>query len=154
MNEKQYHYRTCHLCETMCGIEVEHDGEKILAIRGDKQDVLSQGNICPKAVGLQDIHTDPDRLRKPLKRVRKNPNEKSHDDTWEEIGWEEAFEYVASELARLQINYGRDSVGSYCGRSSAHNYGALLAIDPLRKIVGSKNIYTGSTVDQMPHNFV
>jgi anaerobic selenocysteine-containing dehydrogenase len=48
----QFHYRTCHLCETMCGIEVEHDGEQILAIRGDKDDVLSQGNICPKATGL------------------------------------------------------------------------------------------------------
>ena len=51
MTDKQFHYRTCHLCETMCGIEVEHDGEKILAIRGDKKDVLSQGNICPKATG-------------------------------------------------------------------------------------------------------
>ncbi|MEH6568210.1 MAG: hypothetical protein V7709_03980, partial [Halioglobus sp.] len=44
----QLHYRTCHLCETMCGIEIEHDGEQVLAIRGDKNDVLSQGNICPK----------------------------------------------------------------------------------------------------------
>ena len=76
----QLHYRTCHLCETMCGIEVEHDGENILAIRGDKDDVLSRGNICPKATGLQDIHTDPDRLRKPLKRVRKDPASKSFDD--------------------------------------------------------------------------
>ena len=54
----------------MCGIEVEHDGKSIIAIRGDKKDVLSKGNICPKATGLQDIHTDPDRLRKPLVRVR------------------------------------------------------------------------------------
>jgi len=69
----QRHYRSCHLCETMCGIEVEYEGEKILAIRADKDEVLSQGNICPKATGLQDIHTDPDRLRKPLRRVRKNP---------------------------------------------------------------------------------
>jgi len=68
----QRHYRSCHLCETMCGIEVEYEGEKILAIRADKDEVLSQGNICPKATGLQDIHTDPDRLRKPLRRVRKN----------------------------------------------------------------------------------
>ena len=52
----------------MCGIEVEHDGENIIAIRGDKNDVLSKGNICPKATRLQDIHTDPDRLRKPLMR--------------------------------------------------------------------------------------
>ncbi len=150
----QLHHRTCHLCETMCGIEVEHDGAKILAIRGDKDDVLSQGNICPKATGLQDIHTDPDRLRRPLKRVRKNPAEKSLDDEWVEVEWDEAFDYAARQLAGIQREFGADAVGSYCGRSTAHNIGALLAVDPLRRIVGSRNVYTGSTVDQMPHNFV
>jgi anaerobic selenocysteine-containing dehydrogenase len=148
------HYRTCHLCETMCGIEVEYEGEQILAIRGDKNDVLSKGNICPKATGLQDIHTCPDRLRKPLKRIRKNPAQKSHDDSWEEIEWDEALEYAASELVRIQDTYGKDSVASYAGRSTAHNMGALLATQPTRDILGSRNIYTGSTVDQMPHNFV
>jgi len=149
----QLYYRTCHLCETMCGIEVEHDGKQILAIRGDKDDVLSQGNICPKATGLQDIHTDPDRLRRPLKRVRKDPDSKSPDDEWVEVEWEEAFDYVARELAGLQREYGMEAIGSYCGRSVAHNIGALLAIDPLRRIVGSKHVYTGSTYDQVPHNF-
>ncbi|MFP6663761.1 MAG: molybdopterin-dependent oxidoreductase [Deltaproteobacteria bacterium] len=150
----QLHYRTCHLCETMCGIEVEHDGKRILAIRGDKEDVLSKGNICPKATGLQDIHTDPDRIRRPLKRVRKNPATKSPDDEWVEVEWEEAFDYVTDQLASIQLEFGFDAVGSYCGRSTAHNIGALLAVDALRRIVGSKNVYTGSTVDQMPHNFV
>jgi anaerobic selenocysteine-containing dehydrogenase len=150
----QLHYRTCHLCETMCGIEVEHDGEKILAIRGDKDDVLSQGNICPKATGLQDIHTDPDRLRKPLKRMSKSPAAKSPDDEWVEVEWEEALAYAADQLASIQRESGPDAVGSYCGRSTAHNVGALLAVDPLRRLLGSRNVYTGSTVDQMPHNFV
>ncbi|MEH6550045.1 MAG: molybdopterin-dependent oxidoreductase [Pseudomonadales bacterium] len=150
----QLHYRTCHLCETMCGIEIEYEGEQILAIRGDKDDVLSKGNICPKATGLQDIHNCPDRLKKPLKRIRKNPNEKSHDDTWEEIEWEEALDYTSTELARIQGEHGMNSIGSYNGRSTAHNIGALLTVAALRKVIGSQNIYTGSTVDQMPHNFV
>ena len=150
----QLHYRTCHLCETMCGIEIEHDGEQVLAIRGDKNDVLSQGNICPKATGIQDIHTCPDRLKKPLKRVRKNPAEKSHDDEWVEVEWDEAIEYAAGGLARIQNQHGRDSIGSYFGRSTAHNIGTLLAVAPVQKIMGTRNIYTGSTVDQMPHNFV
>ena len=150
----QLHYRTCHLCETMCGIEIEHDGEQVLAIRGDKNDVLSQGNICPKATGIQDIHTCPDRLKKPLKRLRKNPAEKSHDDEWVEVEWDEAIEYAAGGLARIQNQHGRDSIGSYFGRSTAHNIGTLLAVAPVQKIMGTRNIYTGSTVDQMPHNFV
>lgn len=150
----ELHYRTCHLCETMCGIEVEYEGDKILAIRGDKKDVLSKGNICPKATGLQDIHTDPDRLRKPLKRVRKNPETKSHDDTWVEVEWQEALDVVGDRLATLQREHGRNAVGSYCGRSTAHNIGALLSVAALRGIVNSENVYTGSTVDQVPHNFV
>jgi anaerobic selenocysteine-containing dehydrogenase len=150
----QLHYRTCHLCETMCGIEVEHDAGKILAIRGDKEDVLSRGNICPKTTGLQDIHVDPDRLRRPLKRARKDPEAKSFDDEWTEVGWEEAFDYAAKQLAAIQREHGVDSIGSYGGRSVAHNIGCLLAVDPLRRILGSKHVYTGSTYDQMPHNFV
>ena len=142
----QFHYRTCHLCETMCGIEIEHDGEQVIAIRGDKNDVLSKGNICPKATGIQDIHSCPDRLKKPLKRVRKNPAEKSHDDEWVEIEWEEALNYAAGELARIQNTHGKDSVASYFGRSTAHNVGALLSVVPVQSILGSRNIYTLSLI--------
>ncbi|MAZ88326.1 MAG: dehydrogenase [Cellvibrionaceae bacterium] len=148
------HYRTCHLCETMCGIEVEYDGEQIQSIRGDKKDVLSQGNICPKATGLQDIHTDPDRLRQPMIRRRKNPSHKSEDDQWETVSWNDALEFAAQGLAKIQREKGHNAVASYCGRSVAHNIGALLSIEPLRRILGSRNTFTGSTVDQMPHNFV
>jgi len=76
------HFRTCHLCETMCGIAVEHDGENILSIKGDPDHVLSKGNICAKAAGLQDIHTDPDRLRRPVKKGN---------GEFVEISWEDAF---------------------------------------------------------------
>ena len=150
----QLHYRTCHLCETMCGIEIEYDDENIIAIRGDKNDVLSRGNICPKATGIQDIHNCPDRLKKPLKRVRKNATEKSLEDDWVEIEWEEALNYASAKLATIQNQHGRDSIASYWGRSTAHNLGALLSVPAVQAIIGSKNIYTGSTVDQMPHNFV
>ncbi len=148
------HHRTCHLCETMCGIEVEYEGEQILSIRGDKNDVLSQGNICPKATGLQDIHTDPDRIKQPMIRRRTDPARKSVDDQWQTVSWDEALEYAAKGLATIQREKGLNAVGSYCGRSVAHNIGALLSIEPLRRILGSRNIFTGSTVDQMPHNFV
>jgi anaerobic selenocysteine-containing dehydrogenase len=107
-----------------------------------------------KPIGLKYIHTDPDRLRKPLIRIRKNPDKKSVDDEWVEVDWEEALNFASTNLAEIHKEYGRDSIGSYMGRSTAHNIGALLAVAPLRKVIGSRNIYTGSTVDQMPHNFV
>ena len=137
----------------MCGIEVEHDGRTIIAIRGDKKDVLSQGNICPKATGLQDIHTDPDRLRKPLVRVRIDPTKKSADDSWREVDWREAIDFAATGVARVQQQHGTGAAGSYCGRSTAHNIGALLGVNLLRKGLETRHVYTGSTCDQVPHNF-
>lgn len=139
------HYRTCHLCETMCGIAVEHDGENILSIKGDPDHVLSKGNICAKAAGLQDIHTDPDRLRAPVKR---------EGEKFTEISWEEAFETTATRLADIQREHGNNAVATYQGRSTAHNIGALLTVHPLRQVSNTENTYTGSTVDQQPHNFV
>src|ERR1700716_4100358 len=75
------HFRTCSLCEAMCGLAIEVDGDRILSIRGDDEDVFSHGHICPKAVALKDLHEDPDRLRRPLRRRGAD---------WEEIGWDAA----------------------------------------------------------------
>jgi len=137
----------------MRGIEVEHDRKTIIAIRGDKKDVLSKGNMCPKATGLQDIHTDPDRLRKPLVRVRIDPTKKSPDDSWREVDWREAIDFAATGVARVQQQHGTGAAGSYCGRSTAHNIGALLGVNLLRKGLETRHVYTGSTCDQVPHNF-
>jgi len=59
------HYRTCNLCEAMCGGVIEVEDGAISRIQGDDQDPFSRGHICPKALGLKDIHEDPDRLRHP-----------------------------------------------------------------------------------------
>ena len=63
------HYRACHLCEAICGLVIQTEGEEIVSIKGDPNDPLSRGHICPKAIALKDIHEDPDRLRRPVKRV-------------------------------------------------------------------------------------
>jgi anaerobic selenocysteine-containing dehydrogenase len=62
------HYRACHLCEAICGLKIETRGEEVVSIKGDPDDPLSRGHICPKAVALKDIHEDPDRLRYPVRR--------------------------------------------------------------------------------------
>jgi len=141
----EIHYRTCHLCETMCGISIEHEGGKILSIKGDPQHVLSKGEICSKPIGLQDIHIDPDRLHKPMKKVN---------GKFIEISWNEAFNETTSQLAAIQRKHGNNAVATYQGRSTAHNIGALLTVHPLRQVANTQNTYTGSTVDQQPHNFV
>ncbi len=120
-HEVQRHYRACHLCEAICGLVIETQGEQILSIKGDPDDPLSRGHICPKAVALQDIHTDPDRLRKPVKRVREQPGVYRH----VEIEWEEALDLAAQGLVRTIREKGVDAVGAYFGNPSVHNYGML-----------------------------
>jgi anaerobic selenocysteine-containing dehydrogenase len=141
----QTHYRACHLCEAMCGIAIEHDGHRILSIRGDEQDSFSRGHICPKAVALKDIHEDPDRLLRPLRRKGRD---------FEEIGWDEAFEEIALRTRRIQREHGRDAVAVYLGNPNIHNYGSALFGLPFALSLGTKNRYSATSVDQLPRMVV
>ena len=136
------HFQTCHLCEAMCGLAIEMTEGQITSIRGDKDDVFSQGHICPKAVALQDIHEDPDRLKFPQRR---------RGDRWETISWEDAFEEVSNQLVAIQKRYGQDAVATYLGNPNVHNYTALLYLPSLLKILGTRNRFSATSVDQLPY---
>ncbi len=142
MSEK--HYRNCNLCEAICGIEITHEDGKILSITGDKLDPFSRGHICPKAVALKDIYEDPNRLKTPVKRAETG---------WREIGWDEAFDETASRILDIQGRYGRDSVAVYQGNPSVHNLGTMLNGRELLKAIKTKNNYSATSVDQLPHHF-
>ena len=61
---------TCTLCEAMCSLEVHLDDDgAISSLRGHEADPLSRGHLCPKAFALEDLHDDPDRLRRPVRRT-------------------------------------------------------------------------------------
>jgi len=137
------HYRACNLCEAICGLEIRTQGREILSIRGDKDDPVSQGYICPKATALADIHNDPDRLRAPLRKI---------DGEWHEIGWDEAFEYAAQAIVALQEQHGPDSVAFFAGNPSVHNWGNLTHGVLLRKAVGTRNHFSATSLDQLPHH--
>ena len=82
MGSRAVHYRTCPLCEAMCGLELHVEDGAVRLIRGDRDDVWSHGYICPKGTTLGHLHDDPDRLREPLMR---------HGDRWQTATWAEAL---------------------------------------------------------------
>ncbi len=141
MAETRTHFRTCNLCEAMCGIAIDVAGPRILAIRGDKEDPFSQGHICPKAVALKDVHEDPDRLRRPLRRTGAG---------WQEVGWDEALSRAAAGLAAVQRVHGRSAVAVYQGNPVVHNFGSLLFGQLLLKSLGTRSRFSATSVDQLP----
>ena len=138
------HYRTCHLCEAICGVEIRVRGSEIVSIRGDEQDPFSRGHICPKALGIKDVHEDPDRLRKPLRRTASG---------WQEISWDEALNEVAQRLVTIQREHGSEAVASYIGNPQVHNYAGLLGGAKFLRTLRSKNRFSATSVDQLPHHF-
>lgn len=138
------HYRTCNLCEAMCGIEIKVENSAIVSIVGDKNDAFSRGHICPKAVALQDIYSDPDRLRFPLRRTSSG---------WERIEWEEALDETAERIKGIQQKYGRNAVAFYQGNPTVHNYGAILFGAEFSRTLRTKNRFSATSVDQLPHHF-
>src|SRR5262245_32666553 len=60
------HTYTCPLCEATCGLTIDVEGNQVVRVRGDVDDVFSRGFACPKGLTIGDLHHDPDRLRHPL----------------------------------------------------------------------------------------
>lgn len=133
--------RICPFCEATCGLSLEVVDRTVTAVRGDAEDVFSQGFICPKGVAIAELDADPDRLRQPLVR---------HGERFVEVSWDEAFAEIERRLAPILRENGKDSVAAYLGNPTVHNLALSLYGQVLLRALRSKNIYSASTVDQIP----
>ena len=135
-------FRTCPLCEATCGLEITvNPQEQVVRIRGDKDDVFSHGFICPKGSTLKQLHEDPDRLRKPM--VKRN-------GVHVEVSWDEAWKEVERGLTGVIERHGRGALSAYLGNPNAHNLGPQLFSGVMLRSMGTRNIFSASSVDQMP----
>ena len=143
--QNQVTYRACNLCEAICGLTIEHDAEKVISMKGDPDDPLSRGHLCPKAIALQDVHADPDRLKLPV--CRKD------DGTFEPIEWRDAFDLLEEKFAHIRSQHGDDAVALYLGNPTVHNYGALIFQRFIKESLNTKHRFAATSVDQLPHHF-
>ena len=133
--------RICPLCEACCGLELQVEGGWVAGIRGNAADVFSAGYVCPKAVSLKDLHEDPDRLRAPL--VKRGGR-------FVEVGWDEAFAEIERRLPPILDAHGRDAAALAVGNPAVHKMGLILYVPRLARALGTRNVFTASTLDQMP----
>jgi anaerobic selenocysteine-containing dehydrogenase len=139
------HFRACPLCEAICGLDLQYEDKRLIAIRGDNADPFSHGHICPKGNAILDLETDPDRLTKPMRRIG---------DDWREIGWEEAFAMAGQRLAEVQKQHGASAVAAYLGNPNVHHFGHIATLPALLRTIRTPNVFSASSVDQWPHQFV
>ncbi|MEV6512574.1 molybdopterin oxidoreductase family protein [Streptomyces sp. NPDC051642] len=133
--------RICPLCEATCGLTLTIEGTRVTGARGDRDDVFSRGFICPKGASFGAVDSDPDRLRGPLVR---------RDGELREATWEEAFDAVAAGLRPVVERYGPNSVGVVLGNPNVHTMAGALYPTVLLGALGTRSVFTASTVDQMP----
>jgi anaerobic selenocysteine-containing dehydrogenase len=143
MLENKIHYRTCNLCEAMCGLKITYKEKKVISIVGDKKDPLSKGYICPKSQALKDLYEDSDRLKTPIKRT---------ENGWKNISWTEAFDEVENQIKKIQEEYGNNAVATYQGNPNVHNVGSMLYGGPFLKSLKTKQKYSATSADQLPHH--
>ena len=140
-SKETVHHRICPFCEACCGLELTVAEGRVKRIRGHAADVFSHGYLCPKGVALKDLHEDPDRLRKPLIK---------RDGCFVEAKWDEAFAEIERRLPPIIAKHGADSVALTLGNPIVHKTGLLLYAPRLGRALGSKNVFSASTLDQMP----
>ncbi|MFF3428525.1 molybdopterin oxidoreductase family protein [Streptomyces sp. NPDC002602] len=133
--------RVCPLCEATCGLTLTIEGTTVTGARGDRDDVFSHGFICPKGAAFGALDADPDRLRTPLVR---------RDGRLREAGWDEAYEAIAAAVPALVREHGAQSVGVVLGNPNVHTMAGALYPPLLLKALGTRNLFTASTLDQMP----
>jgi anaerobic selenocysteine-containing dehydrogenase len=138
-------FRACPLCEAICGLEFQYEGEDLVAIRGDADDPFSRGHICPKGNAILDLEADPDRVTRPLRRCGRE---------WEEIAWDEAIAFAGERLASIQREHGASALGVYLGNPNVHHLGHIAYAPALLRALRTPNVFSASSVDQWPHQLV
>ena len=143
------HSAACHLCEAICGLRVTVIDDVITSIKPNREDPLSRGHICPKALSLQDLRDDPDRLRQPMRRIRRQDGV----DEWQPMRWEAALEYAITGLSDVAHQHGRNAVALYLGNPTVHSLGGLTHGPAFARVLRSGWYVMGRELDAFKREF-
>lgn len=97
----------CGVCKSLCGIEVSIRNNKVIEIKGDRNNPLTKGYICPRGRALPHIMYSKERLSMPMK--------KDNNGGWEEISWDTTFDIIVEKLKYFKENFGAGTVAMFTG---------------------------------------
>lgn len=133
--------RICTICEAGCGLTATIDGDRVVRVEANTDDIFSRGHICPKGIALADLHNDLRRLRRPL--VRRG-------EEWQEVDWAQALGLTIERLNAIVEQHGNDAVALYLGNPTTHNVGLATGVGVIARALKTKQFYSAASVDQMP----
>lgn len=128
----------CRVCEATCGLEVDVEDNRVVAIRPDKQHVVSKGYSCVKGIHFDQVQNSPDRITQPMKRVGSR---------WEPIGWEQAITEIGARIKAIRDRDGGDAIAHLVGSAGGANVLAPLFRNAFYKALGSRAMFGTGTCD-------
>jgi anaerobic selenocysteine-containing dehydrogenase len=131
----------CRICSAHCGVvlTVENGTERILSVKGDKDNPLSRGYVCFKGLQAEEAHHGPQRLLRPLKRQA--------DGSFTEIDSEQALDEIADKLRGIIARGGPEAVATFKGTSGSLFATHMIQLDFLHAL-GSPQFFSVNTIDQ------
>ena len=129
----------CRVCEPACGLVAHVEQGEIRKLEPDRDHPVTKGFACHKGLATLDIHRDPDRLARPLRR--------DGSGDFEPVSWDDAAGGIAAELERIRDAYGPDAIGFYLGNPLAFNSLASPATGSLIAQIGTENVFSSGTQD-------
>lgn len=136
---------TCAYCGVGCSFDAEMKGEEVIRMVPNKNGGANHGHSCVKGRFAWGYATHKDRITTPMIR-------KSIHDEWQQVSWDEAFSYAASEISRIQNQYGKASVGGITS-SRCTNEEVYVVQKLVRAVFGSNNVDTCARVCHSPTGY-
>lgn len=133
------HHTFCRICEALCGLRVEVDGDRVVSVRPDDQHVGTQGFGCVKGMKQHLLYSSPDRILAPL--------ERQPDGSRREVAWSDAMARIGAKVRAIVDAHGPDAIAMYVGTAAGFSLLHPIFAQGFMDGVGSKSMYSSATQD-------
>ncbi len=121
---------TCTYCGVGCQLDVSVIDNEIKGIQAPQDAEVNEGHTCLKGRFAFQFYNHPERLKEPM--IKKNGK-------FEEVSWDEAYNFIAEKLTDIKNRYGADAIGGISS-SRATNEENYLMQKMMRVAIGTNNI--------------